>query len=136
MDMNSLLSGLAESQKNNKKCCKNDCDCDNNNGILGGGGSIIWIIVLLLIFCGQGQGQDNGTVCGCDPKHCKELCRCGPTNNNGIFGLGGFGGGCGGFGGGSGIWIIILILLLVGTGNNNRGKGCTNNIINLDCDEE
>ena len=37
-------------------------------------------------------GQNNGTVCGCDPKHCKELCRCGSTNNSGIFGLGGLGG--------------------------------------------
>jgi len=127
MDMNSLLSGLAESQKNGSKKC--DCDNDRNNG----GSSIILIIILLILFCGQGQ-RDSGTVCGCDPKHCKELCRCGPSSSGG-FGLGGFGGGCGGFGGGSGIWIIVLILLFVSTGRQN--KGCTNNIINLDgCDEE
>ncbi|MCB2292937.1 hypothetical protein LGK95_05300 [Clostridium algoriphilum] len=134
MDMNSLLSGLAESQKNGSKKC--DCDCDNNRN--NGGSSIIWIIVLLLLFCSQGQGADSGTVCGCEKKHCKELCRCGPsTNGNGIFGLGGFGGGCGGFGGGSGVWIIILILLLVCSGNGRNNKGCTNNIINLDsCDDE
>jgi hypothetical protein len=135
MDMNSLLSGLADSQKsgNNKSCnCNNNGGGCDNGGI--GGGSGIWIIVLLLLFCSQGQ-QDNGTVCGCDPKHCKELCRCGSsTTGNGIFGLGGLGGGCGG---GSGIWIIILILLLVCSGNGKNNKGCTNNIINLDgCDEE
>ncbi|MBX4258352.1 hypothetical protein KTC96_17315 [Clostridium estertheticum] len=143
--MNSLLSGLAESQKNgsNKSCnCNNDGGGCNNGGNCGGGfgggfggGSGIWIIVLLLLFCCQGQGQDNGTVCGCEPKHCKELCRCGSSSNgNGYFGLGGFGGGCGG---GSGIWIIILILLLVCSGNGRQNKGCTNNIINLDsCDDE
>jgi len=131
MDMNSLLSGLAESQKNGSKKC--DCNNNNNNNN-GGGNSIIWIIVLLLLFCCQGQGQDSGIVCGCDPKHCKELCRCGPSTGGG-FGLGGFGGGCGGFGGGSGIWIIILILLFACSGG--RNKGCTNNIINVDgCDEE
>ena len=142
MDMNGLLSGLADSQKNgsNKSCnCNNNGGGCNNDGIggFGGGGSIIWIIILLILFCGQGQGQDNGTVCGCDPKHCKELCRCGPSTNNGIFGLGGFGGGCGGYGGGSGIWIIILILLFACSGNGRNNKGCTNNIINLDsCDDE
>ena len=121
MDMNSLLSGLAESQKNGSK----KCDCDNNNN--NGGNSIIFIIILLILFCSQGQVRDSGTVCGCDPKHCKELCRCGPISSGG-FGLGGFGGG-------SGIWIIILILLFVSSGRQN--KGCTNNIINLDgCDEE
>ena len=143
MDMNSLLSGLAESQKNgSKKCdCNNNhndgCGCNNGGGFGGGGGSIIWIIILLILFCGQGQGRDCGTVCGCDPKHCKELCRCGSSNSGG-FGLGGFGGGFGGgCGGGSGIWIIILILLFACGGNNRQSKGCTNNIINLDgCDEE
>lgn len=134
MDMNSLLSGLADSQKNGSKSCS--CNNNGNNGNCGGNGgnSIIWIIVLLFLFCGQGQ-QDSGTVCGCDPKHCKELCRCGGSSNgNGIFGLGGLGGGCGG---GSGIWIIILILLFVCSGNGRQNKGCTNNIINLDsCDEE
>lgn len=128
MDMNSLLSGLAESQKNGSK----KCDCDNNNNN-NGGNSIIWIIVLLLLFCSQGQ-VDSGTVCGCDPKHCKELCRCGPSKTGG-FGLGGLTGGLGGCGGGSGIWIIILILLFACSGGKN--KGCTNNIINLDgCEEE
>jgi len=131
MDMNSLLSGLADSQKNgsNKGCNNNDNDC-NNGGGFGGGNSIIWIIVLLLLFCSQGQGQDNGTVCGCDPKHCKELCRCGSSGSgNGLFGLGGLGGG-------SGIWIIILILIFACSGG-KQNKGCTNNIINLDsCDEE
>ncbi|MBU3161293.1 hypothetical protein KPL37_16400 [Clostridium frigoris] len=136
MDMNDLLSGLADSQKNgsNKSCnCNNDGGGCNNGGGLGGG-SGIWIIVLLLLFCSQGQGQDNGTVCGCEPKHCKELCRCGGSSNNGLFGLGGLGSGCGG---GSGIWIIVLILLLVCSGNGRNNKGCTNNIINLDsCDED
>jgi len=138
MDMNSLLSGLAESQKNGSNSNKN-CGCNNNGN--GGGNSIVWIIVLLLIFCSQGQAPVSGTVCGCKPKHCKEYCRCGvsePVGYGGGLGLGGLGGGCGGFGGGSGIWIIILILLFACTGNNGRNnKGCTNNIINLDsCDEE
>jgi len=135
MDMNSLLSGLAESQKSESKGCK----CNNGGGGCnnGGGNSIVWIIVLLLIFCSQGQGR-GGTVCGCKPKHCKEYCRCGgdePVGYGGGFGLGGFGGGCGG---GSGIWIIILILIFACSGNNGRNnKGCTNNIINLDsCDDE
>ncbi|MFT5871766.1 MAG: hypothetical protein ACI8WT_000687 [Clostridium sp.] len=135
--MNSLLSGLAESQKNggNKNNnCNNNGNCGGGGGF-GGGGSIIWIIVLLLIFCGQGQGQDCGTVCGCEKKHCKELCRCGGSTNNGIFGLGGLGGGCGGLGGGSGIWLILLLIVFACGGN--QKKGCTNNIINLDnCDEE
>ena len=140
MDMNGLLSGLADAQKNgsNKSCnCNNKGNC-GGDGLFGGGGSIIWIIVLLLLFCSQGQGQDCGTVCGCEKKHCKELCRCGSSaNGNGIFGLGGLGGGLGGCGGGSGIWIIILILLLVCSGNGKQNKGCTNNIINLDsCEEE
>lgn len=135
MDMNGLLSGLASAQGNtggNKKCCNNN----NNNGIggFGGGNSIIWIIIILLIFCGGfGGQQDCGTVCGCEKKHCKELCRCGGGSNVGGFGgLGGFGGGCGS---GFGIWWIIILIFLFSCGN-NQNKGCTTNIINVDdCDE-
>lgn len=129
MDMNSLLSGLAQSQNNGSKKC--DCDNNNNNNGILGGNPIIWIIVLLFL-CGGLGGQNNGTVCGCDPKHCKELCRCGGTNNNGLFGLGGLNGACGG---GSGIWLILLLIVFACGGN--QKKCCTNNIINLDnCDEE
>ena len=63
VDMNSLLSGLANSQSNGNKCGKKD-GCNNNNGF--GGSSIIWIIILFFIFCGLGQGRDCGTVCGCE----------------------------------------------------------------------
>jgi len=128
VDMNGLLSGLANSQNNgsdhDKKCC------NNNNGIFGGSGIFV-IIIILLFFCGGfgGQGQDCGTVCGCEPKHCKELCRCGaPTN---VGGFGGFGGGCGsGFGSGFGIWWIIILIFLFSCNNQNKGC-CSNN----DCDE-
>ncbi|GCD09806.1 hypothetical protein [Clostridium tagluense] len=126
MDMNGLLSGLASAQNNgcdhNKKCC---CNNNNNNGIFGG--SSIILIIILLCFCGGfgGQGQDCGTVCGCDPKHCKELCRCGPINNGGC-------GGFGGFGSGNGCWWIIILILLCTCGNQNRGCGSNND----DCCDE
>lgn len=119
MDMNGLLSGLSNSQGNDcgptKKCC------NNNNGIFGGNG-IILIIVLLFLCGGLGQGQQNcGTVCGCDPKHCKELCRCGSSNVGGCGGLGGLGTG-------NGCWWIIILLLLCFCGG-NQNKKCSD-----DCD--
>ena len=61
---------------------------------------------------GFGQGQDCGTVCGCEPKHCKELCRCGSSNNGGLCGLGGLGG----LGSGNGCWWIIILILLFACG--------------------
>jgi hypothetical protein len=121
VDMNGLLSGLASAQGNSGgggQGCGN-----NNNGIFGGG--IIWIIVLLFLVGGIGQGQNNGTVCGCDPKHCKELCRCGSNNNSGLCGLGGLGG----LGSGNGCLWIILLLIVCFCGNQN--KPCKNH-----CDEE
>ena len=128
MDMNGLLSGLASAQgnKGGKSC--------NNNGNCGGGNNIIWIIVLLFLVGGAGFGGQNvgGTVCGCDPKHVKKLCKVGGTSTGGFGGLGGFGGGLGCDGGG--IWIIIILLLFFCNGNKNRG--CTNNIINVDSDED
>ena len=129
MDMNGLLSGLADAQshKDNRRC---DCD-DRNDGIFGGG--IIWIIVLFFLFAGGGWGgqcQDDGIVCGCEPKHCKELCRCG-SRNSGFGGFGGFGGGCGG---GFGIWWIIIIIVLFASNRNKRC--CSDNLSNLDCCEE
>ena len=135
MDMNGLLSGLASSQSqasgcgHEKRCCNNNNN-NNNNGIFGG--SSIILIIILLCFCGGfgGQGQNSGTVCGCDPKHVKELCRVGGSSG----GCGGFGGGFGGEGG-SGIWIIIVILLLF-CGGRKQNRGCTNNFINIDNDED
>lgn len=131
MDMNGLLSGLASAQgnKGGKSC--------NNNGNCGrgfGGNNIIWIIVLLFLVGGAGFGGQNegGVVCGCDPKHVKKLCKVGGATGTGYGGLGGFGGGLGGDGGG--IWVIIIILILFCGGNKNRG--CTNNIINVDSDED
>jgi len=120
VDMNGLLSGLANSQ--NSGCDQNKKCCNNNNGIFGGNGIIL--IIILLIFCGGfgGQQVDNGTVCGCDPKHCKELCRCGPSAVGGI----------GGLGSGFGSWWIIILILLFACGNQN--KGCCSN--NHDCCDE
>ncbi|MEK6266312.1 MAG: hypothetical protein N2B06_16320 [Clostridium sp.] len=128
--MNGLLSGLASAQGN--KGGKNN---NRGNGGFGGGG-ILWILVLLFLAGGTGlAGQnDGGTVCGCDPKHVKKLCKVGGSTGNGYggLGLGGFGGGLGADGGG--IWIIIILLLCFCGGNKNRG--CTNNIINVDSDED
>lgn len=126
MDMNGLLSGLASAQGNQGGSGHGgggQCG-GNNNGLFGGG--IIWIIVLLFLFAGIGQGQNNGTVCGCEPKHCKELCRCGSTNVGGC----GFGG-LGGLGSGNGCWWIIILILLFACGNQN--KPCKNN---SDCCDE
>lgn len=127
MDMNSLLSGLASSQKpgSGKNCGTGGL------GGFGGGNSIIWIIILLCLCGGFGQGAETGSVCACKKKHCKEYCKCG--FDSGVGGLGGFGGGNGCW------WIIILLLLCTcGTGIGGRGgRGCTTNIINVDdCDEE
>ena len=137
--MNSLLSGLSCGKGNSGgkcNCGNGGRDCDDRGGC-GGGNSIIWIIILLCLCGGFGQGQNTGTVCGCKPKHCKELCRCGSSNTGGYGGFGGFGGFGGGCGGGSGIWLIIILLLCFCGGNGRQGKGCTNNFINLDnCEED
>lgn len=140
--MNSLLSGLSSGKGNsggNCNCGNGGGSCDVGGGCgggcgTGGGNSIIWIIILLCLCGGFGKGQECGTVCGCEKKHCKELCKCGSSNSGGFCGFGGFGGGCGG---GSGIWIIIILLLCFCGGSGKQGKGCTNNFINLDnCEEE
>jgi hypothetical protein len=138
VDMNSLLSGLANSQ-NNGCCSTKKCGCGGNNN------SIIWIIILLCI-CGCGQGKGHGSNCfyGCKKKHCKKYCKCSCCDSCGCDsghdgGFGGLGSGFGGFGGlgsgGFGCWWIIILILLCTCGKQNRG--CSNNIINLDnCDEE
>jgi hypothetical protein len=121
--MNGLLSGLASSQGSQGNDCDHDHNkkcCNNNNGIFGGNG-IILIIVLLFLCGGLGQGQQNcGTVCGCEKKHCKELCACGSSSSGcgGIGGLGGLGSGYGSW------WIIILLLLCFCGGNQNKKCDC------------
>jgi hypothetical protein len=131
VDMNSLLSGLANSQ-NNACCPTKKCGCGNNN-------SIIWIIILLCLCGGFGQGKGNNCVYGCKKKHCKKYCKCSCNDSCGCetgCGTGGLGlGGFGGLGSGAGCWWIIILVLLFTCGKQNRG--CSNNIINLDnCDEE
>ncbi|MBZ9688976.1 hypothetical protein G9F72_021900 [Clostridium estertheticum] len=115
MDVNELLSGLTRKNEccPTRRCCNNN---NNNNGIFGG--SSLIIIIILLCFCGGFGGEriESGTVCGCDPKHCKELCRCGSSN---VGGCGGFGG----FGSGFGSWFIIIIIILLFS-NNNRNRCC------------
>ncbi len=141
--MNSLLSGLNSGKGNSG----GNCNCGNGGGSCdvggggrgcgtGGGNSIIWIIILLCLCGGFGKGQECGTVCGCEKKHCKELCKCGSSNSGGFGGFGGVGGFGGGCGGGSGIWIIIILLLCFCGGSGKQGKGCTNNFINLESDED
>jgi hypothetical protein len=137
MDMNGLLSGLASAQGNKGgKSCNNNGNC--GKGGFGGGG-IIWIIVLLFLVGGAGFGGQNqgGIQCGCRKKDLREFCSCG-SSGSGYGGAGGYGG-LGGLGGGlgcdgGGIWIIIILLLCFCGGNKNRG--CTNNIINVDSDED
>jgi hypothetical protein len=132
--MNGLLSGLASAQGNQGN------QGGNNNGKGGhggfGGGGLIWIIALLFLVGGAGLGGQNESpvVCGCDPKHVKKLCKVGGSTGNGYggLGLGGITNGLGADGGG--IWIIIILLLFFCNGNKSRG--CTNNIINVDSDED
>lgn len=126
--MNDLLSGLASAQGKPGGGHGGGDQCGGGNlGGIFGGGSIIWIIILLFLCGGLGHGEDCGTVCACKPKHCKELCKCGSSSNNG-----GLFGGFGGLGSGNGCWWIIILVFLFACGNQN--KDCRPK--NIDCCDE